>query len=73
MKKLAVFITYFQSPFQFVHVYQFLDFEDFFEKSVGWFNLMSIFLTLNYFLRKNMRRSAVFMTYFNSSFRFVHH
>ena len=44
----------------------------FFKKSEGWFNLMSLFLTLNYFSGKNIRRSTVSMTYFESSFCFVH-
>ena len=69
MKKPAVFITYFQSPFQFVHVYQFLHFEDFFEKFDGCFNLTAFFLR---FATKLMKRPNNFMTHFQSFYCYLH-
>ena len=49
MKRPAVFITYFQSLFQVVHVYQVLRSEYFSQKNGGRFNLISISRTLNNF------------------------
>ena len=53
MKRPAVFVTYFQSPFQVPHVKQVLPSEYFFQKSVDCFNFMPVFLNLNHFSWKN--------------------
>ena len=69
MKKSAVFLTYFQSPFQFVHVYQVLPSEVFFAKFDGRFNLTAIFWR---FATKLMKRPNNFMTHFQSSYCYLH-
>ena len=46
MKRPAVFVIYFQSPFQIVHVYQLLQFQHIFEKFDGPFNLMAIIMAI---------------------------
>ena len=73
MKRPAIFITYFQSPFQIVHIYEVLHFEYFFQKFYGRFNLMAIFFSLcTTFSRKLVKRLNNFMTDFQSSYRYVH-
>ena len=57
MKRPAVFITYFQSTIQIVHVYQILRSEYFFQKFVGWFNLMSTFLAFHHFCEKTYKET----------------
>ena len=52
MKRPAVFITYFQSPFQMVQFNEFYHLNVFFQKDVACFNLLSVFLALNHFSRK---------------------
>ena len=49
MKRPAIFIIYFQSPFQIVHIYEVLDFEYIFQKFYGHFSLMAIFLAFHHF------------------------
>ena len=56
MKRRAVFIKYFQSPFQIVHLYELLLSEYFFQKIGASFNLTSIFLNFE----QHMETSAVF-------------
>ena len=67
VKKPAVFITYFQSTIQIVHVYQILSSEYLSPKFVGCFNLMSTFFALHHFPQlwatfatKLMKRPTVF-------------
>ena len=52
MKRPGIFITYFQSPFQYVHVYQALLSEYFFAKFDGRFNLIPIFFPFHHFCKK---------------------
>ena len=61
MKGPNVFITYFKSPFQFVHVYQVLPSEYYFQKNGGRFNLVSIFGTLNNFCKKTYEKTYLFL------------
>ena len=56
MKRPAVFITYFQSTIQIVHVYQILRSEYFFQKFVGRFNLMSTFFAFHHFCKKTYEK-----------------
>ena len=52
MERPPIFITYFQSPFQIVHIYEVLHFEYFFQKFYGRFNLMTIFLAFHHLREK---------------------
>ena len=54
MKRAAIFITYFQSPFQYVHVYQVLHSEYFFAKFDGRFSLMPILFYFPPLFRENL-------------------
>ena len=54
MKRPPVFKTYFQIPFQIVHIYEVLHFEYFFQKFYGSFNLMAIFFRFAPLLRENL-------------------
>ena len=75
MKRPAVFVLYFQSPFQIVHVYLLLQSQYIFQKFDGLFNLMAnimaIFGIFTIFTIRFMKRLNNFMTYFQSSYRFV--
>ena len=75
MKRPAVFVLYFQSPFQIVHVYLLLQSQYIFQKFDGLFNLMAnimaIFGIFIIFAIRFMKRLNNFMTYFQSSYRFV--
>ena len=64
MKRPAVFITYFQSLFQVVHVYQVLRSEYFSQKNGGRFNLISISRTLNDFWNKLYKKRYRFFDIF---------
>ena len=64
MKRPAVFITYFQSLFQVVHVYQVLRSEYFSQKNGGRFNLISISRTLNNFWNKPYKKRYRFFDIF---------
>ena len=66
MKRPAVFITYFQSTIQNVHVYQILRSEYFFQKFVGWFNLMSTFLAFHHFCEKTYKETYQFHDLFSN-------
>ena len=66
MKRPAVFITYFQSTIQIVHVYQILRSEYFFQKFVGWFNLMSTFLAFHHFCEKTYKETYQFHDLFSN-------
>ena len=57
MKRPPIFITYFQSPFQIVHIYEVLDFEYFFQKFYGRFNLMPNFLAFHHFYQKTYEKT----------------
>ena len=61
MKKPPVFITYFQSPFQIVHIYEVLHFEYFFQKFYGRFNLMAIFFRFAPLLRENLLKDLTIL------------
>ena len=65
MKRPAVFITYFQSTIQIVHVYQILRSEYFFQKFVGRFNLMSTFFAFQHFCEKTYSKSYRFYQWFS--------
>ena len=65
MKRPAVFITYFQSTIQIVHVYQILRSEYFFQKFVGRFNLMSTFFAFQQFCEKTYSKSYRFYDWFS--------
>ena len=66
MKRPTVFITYFQSSVQFVHVYQVLLSEYFFQKNGGCFNLISIFPCLNNFCKETYEKAyLIFHIYTN--------
>ena len=65
MKRPAVFITYFQSTIQIVHVYQILRSEYFFQKFVGRFNLMSTFFAFQQFCEKTYSKSYRFSDWFS--------
>ena len=54
MKRCVVFITYFQSSFQIVHICQVLHSEYFFQKFDGRFNLISIFFHFQPLLQENL-------------------
>ena len=71
MKRPAVFITYFQSSFQTVHSYQVLQselqsFTNRFQYNIHFFS------SLTTFMRKLMKRPINFMTYFQTSYQYVH-
>ena len=68
IKRPAVFVIHFQSPFQIVHVYQLLQSQYIFQKFDGPFNLMAIFLIFATFAIRFMKRLNDFMPYFQSSF-----
>ena len=68
MERPAVFITYFQSTIQIVHVYQILRSEYFFQKFVGRFNLMSTFFAFHHFCEKTYEKTYRFYDLF-SNFR----
>ena len=65
MKRPAVFITYFQSTIQIVHVYQILRSEYFFQKFVGRFNLMSTFFAFQHFCEKTYCKTYRFYDWFS--------
>ena len=65
MKRPAVFITYFQSTIQIVHVYQILRSEYFFQKFVGRFNLMSTFFAFQHFCEKTYSKTYRFYDWFS--------
>ena len=65
MKRPAVFITYFQSTIQIVHVYQILRSEYFSQKFVACFNLVSTFFTLQQFCEKIYRKTYRFYDWFS--------
>ena len=65
MKRPAVFITYFQSTIQIVHVYQILRSEYFFQKFVGRFNLMSTFFAFQHFCEKTYSKTYQFYDLFS--------
>ena len=68
MKRPAVFVIYFQSPFQIVDVYQLLQCQYIFQKFDGPFNLMAIIMAIFWifttFAIRFMKRLNHFMTYF---------
>ena len=68
MKRPAVFIPYFQSPFQIVQVYQVLHSEYFFffRKFDGRFNLMSILFTFHQFCEKTYEKTYQFYDLFSN-------
>ena len=68
MKRPAVFIPYFQSPFQIVQVYQVLHSEYFFffRKSDGRFNLMSILFTFHQFCEETYEKTYQFYDLFSN-------
>ena len=66
MKRPAVFITYFQSTIQIVHVYQILRSEYFFQKFVGRFNLMSTFFAFHHFCEKTYEKTYWFYDLFSN-------
>ena len=66
MKRPAIFITYFQSTIQIVHVYQILRSEYFFQKFVGRFNLMSTFLSFHHFCEKTYKKTYQFYDLFSN-------
>ena len=63
MKRPTVFITYFQSSVQFVHVYQVLLSEFFFQKYGGCFSLISIFPCLNNFCKETYEKTYHLFSY----------
>ena len=65
MKRPTVFITYFQSTIQNVHVYQILRSEYFFQKFVGRFNLMSTFFAFQHFCEKTYSKTYRFYDWFS--------
>ena len=71
MKRPTVFITYSQSAYQIMHVYQVLRFEFFFQKFYDRFNIKSFFLSFTTFARKLMKRPTNFMSYFQTSYHYV--
>ena len=64
MKRPIVFITYFESPFQIVPVYQVFRSGYFFPKFYDGFNIISIFPIFSSFAREVKKRHTNFMTYF---------
>ena len=68
MKRLVVFIAYFQSSFQIVHVYQVLRSELFLQKFYDPFNLISIFFTFNHFSEKTYEKTDQFYDLFLNLF-----
>ena len=68
MKRPAVFIPYFQSPFQIVQVYQVLHSEYFFffRKFDGRFNLMSILFTFHQFCEETYEKTYQFYDLFSN-------
>ena len=66
MKTPAIFITYFQSTIQIVHVYQILRSEYFFQKFVGRFNLMSTFFAFHHFCEKTYEKTYRFYDLFSN-------
>ena len=66
MKRPAIFITYFQSTIQNVHVYQILPSEYFFQKFVDRFNLMSTFLAFHHFCEKTNKKTYQFYDLFSN-------
>ena len=65
MKRPAFFITYFQSPFQIVYVYQVSQSEYFFQKFDGHFKLIFIFLTLRCFSEETYEKTYKFYYLFS--------
>ena len=68
MKRLVVFIAYFQSSFQIVHVYQVLRSELFLQKFYDPFNLISIFFTFKHFSEKTYEKTDQFYDLFLNLF-----
>ena len=66
MKRPAVFITYFQSTIQIVHVYQILLSEYFFQKFVGCLNLMSTFFAFHHICKKSYKKTYKFYDLFSN-------
>ena len=64
MKRPAVFITYFQSIGQIVHVYKVSWSGYFFQKFYGRFNLMSMFFTFHHFYEKTYEKTYWFFDLF---------
>ena len=60
MKRPAIFIIYFQSPGQIVHVHKVSRSAYFFQKFYGRFNLMSMFLTFHDFYEKTYEKTYWF-------------
>ena len=60
MKRPAVFITYFQSPSQIMHVHKLSRSAYFFQKFYGGFNLMSMFFTFHH-LRENLWKDLLIL------------
>ena len=57
MKRPAVFIIYFQSPAQIVHVHKVSGSAYFFQKFYGRFDLTSMFLTFHDFYEKTYQKT----------------
>ena len=66
IKRPAIFITYFQSTIQIVHVYQILRSEYFSPKFVGRFNLMSKFFAFHHFCEKTYEKTYRFYDLFSN-------
>ena len=65
MKRHAVFITYFQSPGQIMHVHKVSRSAYFFQKFYGGFNLMSMFFTFHHFYEKTYEKTYWFYDLFS--------
>ena len=65
MKRHAVFITYFQSPGQIMHVHKISRSAYFFQKFYGGFNLMSMFFTFHHFYEKTYENTYWFYDLFS--------
>ena len=66
MKRPAVFITYFQSPGQIVHVHKVSRSAYFFQKFYGGFNLMSMFFAFHHFYEKTYEKTYWFYDLFSN-------
>ena len=65
MKRPAVFITYFQSPGQIMHVHKVSRSAYFFQKFYGGFNLMSMFFAFHHFYEKTYEKTYWFYDLFS--------
>ena len=66
MKRPTVFITYSQSAYQIMHVYQVLRFEFFFQKFYDRFNIKSIFFKFHDLCEKTYEKNYKFYELFSN-------